>query len=166
MPLIDSLATTAPLAELFSDKSVLEAMLAFEVALARAQAHARIIPEAAAHAIAAAAKPEDFDAEALSRDALRAGTLSIPFVKALTEKVRNNNPSAAGYVHWGATSQDVADTALVLVLKRAQTILEADLIRAEEALHRLSGQHAHTVMLGRTLLQPGPPITFGLKAAG
>ncbi len=165
MPLIDSLATTAPLAELFSDRSILEAMLAFEVALARVQARAGIIPEEAANAIAAATAT-DFDAESLSHDALRAGTPSIPFVKALTEKVRAKNSSAAGYVHWGATSQDVADSALMLVLKRAQTILEADLIRAEEALSRLSDQHAHTVILGRTLLQPGPPITFGLKAAG
>ncbi len=165
MPLIDSLATTAPLAELFSDRSILEGMLAFEVALARAQVHAGIIPEEAANAIAAATAT-DFNAEALSHDAFRAGTPSIPFVKALTEKVRAKNPSAAGYVHWGATSQDVADSTLMLVLKRAQTILEADLRRAEEALRRLSDQHAHTVMLGRTLLQPGPPITFGLKAAG
>jgi 3-carboxy-cis,cis-muconate cycloisomerase len=165
MPLIDSLATTAPLAELFSDRSILEAMLAFELALARAQAQAGIIPNETANAIAATTAT-DFDTVALWRDSLRAGTPSIPFVKALTERVRTHSPTAAGWVHWGATSQDVADTALVLVLKRAQTILEDDLTRAEEALHRLSAAHARTVMLGRTLLQGGPPITFGLKAAG
>lgn len=165
MPLIDNLATTVPLAALFSDRSILEAMLAFEVALARVQARAGVIPEEAANAIATATFT-DFDKEALSHDALRAGTPSIPFVKALTERVRASNPSAAGCVHWGATSQDVADTALVLVLKRAQTVLEADLLRGEAALRRLSDQHVHAVMLGRTLLQAGPPITFGLKAAG
>jgi 3-carboxy-cis,cis-muconate cycloisomerase len=166
MPLIDGLATTAPLAELFSDESLLRAMLDFEVALARVQAQAGMIPEAAANAIASSAQPALFDVNTLTRDTLRAGTPGIPLVKALTERVRVGNPTAAGYVHWGATSQDVADTALVLVLKKAQTILEADLMRAEEALRRLSGQYAHTVMLGRTLLQGGPPITFGLKAAG
>lgn len=166
MPFIDSLATTVPLADLFSDPSILEAMLSFEVALARVQARAGIIPETAANAIAAAAISSSFDTEALSRDALRAGTLGIPLVKALTERVRTANPAAAGYVHWGATSQDAADTALVLVLKRAQTILDLDLARMEEALRRLAIHHADTVMLGRTLLQAGPPVTFGLKAAG
>src|SRR5438552_3340176 len=126
VPLIDSLATTAPLAELFSDESLLRAMLAFEVALARVQAGAGIIPDEAANAIAAATAT-DFDAQALSHDTLRAGTPSIPFVKALTERVRLSNPTAARYVHWGATSQDVADTALVLVLKQAQAVLETDI---------------------------------------
>src|SRR5205823_4708181 len=165
MLLIDSLATTAPLAELFSDRSILEAMLAFEVALARAQAQAGIIPDEAANAIAATTAT-DFDTVVLSHDTLRAGTPSIPFVKALTERMRTHSPSAAGWVHWGATSQDVADTALVLVLKRAQAVLETEIARVEEASRRLANQHAHTVMLGRTLLQGGPPITFGLKAAG
>jgi 3-carboxy-cis,cis-muconate cycloisomerase len=69
-------------------------------------------------------------------------------------------------VHWGATSQDVADTALVLLLKRAQPILESDLDRLQRALRRLAEEHANTAMLGRTLLQAAPPTTFGLKAAG
>src|ERR1700694_5795197 len=107
MPLIDSLATTAPVAELFSDQSILEAMLSFEIGLASVQARAGIIPEAAANTIAAVT-PANFDVEALSRDALRAGTPGIPLVKALTECVRASHPTAAGYVHWGATSQDVA----------------------------------------------------------
>ena len=118
--LIESLATTEPLADLFSDQSVLRAMLDFEVALARAQAHLKIVPRSAAKAIAAAAKVEAFDAAALTGAALRAGTPIIPFVKALTEHVRAIDSTAAGFVHWGATSQDVADTALVLLLKRAQ----------------------------------------------
>jgi 3-carboxy-cis,cis-muconate cycloisomerase len=166
MPLIDSLATTAPFADLFSDESLLRAMLDFEVALARVQARAGIIPADAADTIAASAQVEFFDVESLTRDTLRAGTPGIPLVKALTERVRTGNHGAAGYVHWGATSQDVADTALVLVLKQLQAVLEADIVRAEEALRRLADQHAHTVMLGRTLLQGGPPITLGLKAAG
>src|SRR5205807_10314883 len=123
MALIDNLATTAPLAELFSDQSILEAMLAFEAGLARAQARAGIIPAEAANAIEASTTAH-FDTEALALETLRPGTPGIPLVKALTERVRAINRDAAGYVHWGATSQDVADTALVLVLKRAQTILE------------------------------------------
>lgn len=164
--LIESLATTSALAELFSDQSVLQAMLDFEVALARAEARVGVVPQDAAQAIAQAAKAESFDAAKLADETLRAGMLVIPFVKALTEKVRADNPAAAGFVHWGATSQDVADTALILMLKRARTILSDDLSRLEVALRRLSKQHKNTVMLGRTLMQPAPPTTFGLKAAG
>ena len=164
--LIESLATTEALAELFSDKPVLQALLDFEVALARAQARLGIVPQIAVDAIAAAAKADAFESSTLSRDMLRAGTPGIPLVRALTERVRGGNLAAAGFVHWGATSQDVADTALVLLLKRAEPILASDLERLEGALRRLAGQHGKTVMLGRTLLQPAPPVTFGLKAAG
>ena len=164
--LIDSLATTGPLADLFSDDSLLQAMLDFEVALARAEARLDIVPPGAADAIRAAAKAANFDAAALARETLRGGTPGIPLAKALTAKVRAANAEAARWVHWGATSQDVADTGLILLLKRAQPILAADLSRLEAALQRLSDQHRNTVMLGRTLLQAAPPVTFGLKAAG
>jgi 3-carboxy-cis,cis-muconate cycloisomerase len=166
MRLIESLATTEPLADVFSDQSILQAMLDFEVALARVQARQKIVPQSAADVIALAAKVETFDLAALARATLRAGTPGIPVVKALTERVRGIDLSAAGFVHWGATSQDVADTALVLMLKRAQPILESDLTRLEQVLHQLGTEHHSTVMLGRTLLQAAPPITFGLKASG
>jgi 3-carboxy-cis,cis-muconate cycloisomerase len=164
--LIEALATTGPLAELFSDESVLQAMLDFEVALARAEARAGVIPQSTVEHIAAAAKAEDFDVAVLAREILRAGTPAIPVVKALTEKVRARSPEAAGYVHWGATSQDVADTALVLLLKRAQSVVTSDLLHLEKSLHQLSEKHKDSVMLGRTLLQAAPPVTFGLTAAG
>ena len=164
--LIDCLATTDQLAKLFFDESVLESMLEFEVALARVEARLGIIPQAAAEKITAAAKPEFFDAEAISRDSLRAGTPVIPLVKALRERVHATDPAAANFVHWGATSQDAADTALVLLLKKAHPIFESNLSRAEKSLHGLAEKHANTLMLGRTLMQPAPPITFGLKAAG
>jgi len=166
MRLIDSLVTTPALAELFSDESVLKAMLDFESALARAEARTGVIPNSAADIITALAKPGSFDAAALSIAAFRAGTPAIPLVKALTEQVRKTNPEAARFVHWGATSQDVVDSAMSLLLKRAEPILIADLLRIEKALAGLSDQHKHSVMLGRTLLQPAPPVTFGLKAAG
>jgi 3-carboxy-cis,cis-muconate cycloisomerase len=164
--LIESLATTGPLADLFSDQSVLQAMLDFEAALARAQAHVGIIPKTAADAIGAAASSNNFDSAELAHASLRAGTPTIPLVKALTEKVRASDSDAARFVHWGATSQDVADTALVLLLKRAQPHLAGDLSRLLTALRKLSDEHRQTAMLGRTLLQPAPPVTFGLKAAG
>jgi 3-carboxy-cis,cis-muconate cycloisomerase len=163
--LIDGLATTGALADVFSDASVLQAMLAFEVALARVEARAGVIPSSAADVIADAARVEAFDADAIARDARQSATAAIPFVAALVERVRAADPDSAGYVHWGATSQDVADTALVLLLGRARPLLAVDHARLASSLRRLSDAHAGTIMLGRTLLQPATPITFGLKAA-
>ena len=163
--LIETLASTEALAELFSDSSVLRAMLDFEVALAKVESRIGIIPESAARAIMAAATPAAFDIAELSHRSLRAGTPSIPLVKALTERVRSADGTAAAFVHWGATSQDVSDTALILLLKQAQTLIDNDLGRCEKALGPLSEQHHSSIMLGRTLLQAGPPTTFGLKAA-
>jgi 3-carboxy-cis,cis-muconate cycloisomerase len=102
----------------------------------------------------------------MARETSRAGTPAIPLVKALTERVRARDPNAARFVHWGATSQDVTDTALILLLRRARSILARDQKRLIDALRALSEKHEGTVMLGRTLLQPAPPVTFGLKAAG
>jgi 3-carboxy-cis,cis-muconate cycloisomerase len=140
-------------------------MLDFEVALARVEARAGVIPSSAADAIAAAADVEAFDAQAIARDARASATVSIPLVAALTERVRAADPPSAAFVHWGATSQDVADTALALLLVRARELLAADHARIASSLRRLSDTHAGTIMLGRTLLQPATPITFGLKAA-
>jgi 3-carboxy-cis,cis-muconate cycloisomerase len=170
MRLIDSVSTTPAMAEVFSDLSLLQAMLDFEAALARAEARTGVIPASAAEAITqvarAAAPAEEFDAGKLTKESLRAGTLSIPLVKALTDRVRAVDEQSARFVHWGATSQDVADTAIVLLLRRASRVLAADHTRLQHALRRLSEEHSATVMLGRTLLQPAPPVTFGLKAAG
>jgi 3-carboxy-cis,cis-muconate cycloisomerase len=164
--LIDSLATTAPLAALFSDDSVLRAMLDFEAALARVEGRLGIVPRAAAQAISTTARSANLDASAIAAEAPQSGTPAIPFLRALTESVRGQSKAAAGFVHWGATSQDLCDTALVLLLQKAQQIFETDLRRLERALQRLSQQHRRTVMLGRTWLQAAPPVTFGLKAAG
>ena len=164
--LVESLATTEPLADVFSDEAVLAAMVRFEVALARAESRAGVIPASAAEAIAHAAVPEALDAAVIARAARETATIAIPLVDALTARVRAADPAASTFVHWGATSQDVSDTALVLCLVRALPILKADHERLTAALRRLSDRHAETVMLGRTLLQPAPPITFGLKSAG
>ncbi len=164
--LIESLATTPALAATFSDESVLRAMLDFEAALARAEARCGVVPAGVADAITAAATLDNFDICALADAAFRAGTPVIPLVKMLTDQVRRADPQAAGFVHWGATSQDVADTAMSLLLRRAEPILIDDLKRLEKWLADLSERHKDSVMLGRTLLQAAPPVTFGLKAAG
>ncbi len=164
--LMESLAATERLSQVFSDASVLQAMLDFEAALARAEAAAGVIPEAAATAISETVRAGGIEAEDLAAKALLAGTPSIPLVRMLTERVRARDPRAADFVHWGATSQDVSDTALVLLLKRCRPILAADHHRLMRGLRRMAEDHAGTVMLGRTLLQPAPPVTFGLKAAG
>lgn len=157
--LIGSLATTEELAELFSDRSVLAALLQFESALARSQARLGMIPASAADAISQAAVVEDFDAAAIAREARSSASVAIPLVKALTARAGN-------YVHWGATSQDAVDTAMVLLLVKAQAILARDHAWLEQSLRELSDAHAGTVMLARTLLQPALPTTFGYKVAG
>jgi 3-carboxy-cis,cis-muconate cycloisomerase len=161
--LIDSFASTAALTNVFSDGAVLGAMLRFESSLARAQARLGMIPPSAAGAIA---KIDGLESDSLAEDARHSATLVIPFVKALTERVGRIDSTAAKFVHWGATSQDVLDTALVLLLRDARKILAADHSRLERSLRALSDQHAGTVMLARTVLQPAAPTTFGYKAAG
>jgi len=163
--LIDCLVTTDALADVFSDASVLQAMLDFEASLARAEAGAGIIPARAAEIIGSSARADDFDAGAIARAARDSASPAIPLVAALTDRVHAADKTAAPFVHWGATSQDVVDTALVILLKRAKPILAADHARLASALRSQSEAHASTVMLGRTLLQPAVPITFGLKAA-
>jgi 3-carboxy-cis,cis-muconate cycloisomerase len=157
--LVESLAATESLSRVFSDGSVLQAMLDFEAALARAEARCGVIPAEAAARIAAAARADRFDVAELTRLSLRAGTPAISLAKMLAAE-------SSEWAHWGATSQDVVDTALVLLLRQCREILARDHERTFAALRRLADEHAGTVMLARTLLQPAPPITFGLKAAG
>jgi 3-carboxy-cis,cis-muconate cycloisomerase len=164
--LIGCLGTTEELADLFSDSSVLRALLEFETGLARVQARLGMIPQSAADAILRAAGVDGFDADAIARDARQSGTLAIPLVNALTARVSELDESSARFVHWGATSQDVVDTAMIRLLERARTIFLRDHARLEGVLRTLSERHAGTVMLARTLLQPAPPITFGYKVAG
>lgn len=164
--LIDCLATTDDLTAAFSDRALLRAMLDFEIALAKVQGRLGVIPSAAADVIARAASPDDFDVDALARDARGSATTAIPFVKAFTARVRAIHAPSATCVHWGATSQDVFDTALILCLGRARPLLQVHHGRLLRALLALSDRHADSVMLGRTLLQAASPITFGLKVAG
>ena len=166
MRLFDSLGTTAALTAVFSDDALLAAMGRFEAALVRAEAKAGIVPPNAAEIISRAAEAGQFDAAVISSAARASGTIAIPFVEMLTARVAGADTAAASFVHWGTTSQDVCDTAIVLCLREAARVIDADHERLARALRRLSDTHKSTVMLGRTLLQPAPPITFGLKAAG
>jgi 3-carboxy-cis,cis-muconate cycloisomerase len=161
--LIDGFSSTAALSAVFSDGAVISAMLRFEAALAAAQARLGLIPQSAASAIA---KVDRMDADSFAEEARSSASLAIPFVKALTERVRQIDPQASGFVHWGATSQDVLDTALVLLLREARQVLTQDHVRLERAHRGLSERHAQTVMLARTVLQPALPTTFGYKVAG
>jgi len=147
---------------LFAPDAHVQQMLAFEGALARAQAQVGVIPHEAASAITAACASATFDVAALHRDAVSAGTLAIPLVRALTAHV---GPAGSAYVHWGATSQDVIDTALMLEMRAGLDLLEHDLHQLAAVSAELAATHRHTVMPGRTLLQQATPITFGLKAA-
>ena len=164
--LLGSLAATEELADLFSDRSVLAAFLQFESALSRAQASLGLIPASAADAIARAAVVDGFDVEAIARAARVSASIAIPLVKALSARVAAGDEVAGRFVHWGATSQDAVDTVMSLLLDRAKVILARDHACLSQSLRALSGEHAGTVMLGRTVLQPAPPITFGYKAAG
>lgn len=164
--LFESLATTDALAGAFSDETVLAAMARFETALARAQATSGIIPSQTADLIARAAMRGDFDATAIARDARASGTFAIPFVERLRSRVHAEDPAAATFVHWGSTSQDLSDTALVLCLLDAHRVIERSHGRLTLALRQLADTHGTTIMLARTLLQPAPPTTLGLKAAG
>jgi 3-carboxy-cis,cis-muconate cycloisomerase len=153
-------------ADHFTLPARLQAMLDVEGALADAEASLGIIPQPAAAAIREACHADLYDAAALADAARRAGNLAIPLVRDLTQKVAAANREAAGYVHWGTTSQDVIDTALVLQLRNSIPAIVGDLARAAEAAADHARRHAHTPMAGRTWLQQATPVTFGLKAAG
>jgi 3-carboxy-cis,cis-muconate cycloisomerase len=146
----------------FSAEAHVRAMLAFEAALARAEARVGVIPEPAAEEIASCCRVELFDVEALYRDAVRTGTPAIPLVRRLTDVVEGEGQK---YVHWGATSQDAIDTALVLQVRQGLDLLDRELLKLGSACARLAERYRSAVMPGRTLLQQALPITFGLKAA-
>lgn len=165
MSLTDAFSTSPALAKAMSEQGLIDGVFAFEAALAQAQALEGVIPPDAAEAIIEAASRMQVTAPDVAADAARAGALAIPLVKALIEKVRARNVPAAGYVHFGATSQDAMDTALVLQLDQAIALVDADLARLAAAAARLALAHRDTIMLGRTLLQPATPIVFGQKAA-
>src|SRR3954468_22733325 len=164
-PLLAPLLSSAAMRAICDDAAMLQRMLDVEAALARAEAATGVIPAGAAGPIAAACQADRFDIAALAYAATRSGNLAIPPVKALTAEVAKADGDAARYVHWGATSQDVIDTATMLSLRAAIDALLPDLDRAIAGLAKLARQHRDTAMVARTWLQHALPMPFGLKLA-
>jgi 3-carboxy-cis,cis-muconate cycloisomerase len=164
-PLLAPMLSSGPMRAVCDDGALLQNMLDFEAALARAEAAVGVIPQAAAEPIADACKAERFDLASLAEAATRSGNLAIPLVKALTADVARSNAEAARYVHWGATSQDVIDTAAMLTLRAGIDLLRADCARAIAGFAKLARQHRHTPAVARTWLQHALPMPFGLKLA-
>lgn len=164
-PLLAPLLSSSAMRDVCDDATALQHMLDFEAALARAEAACGVIPERAVEPIARACNASSFEVAALAQAATRSGNLAIPLVKALTAEVAKSDAEAARYVHWGATSQDVIDTAAMLTLRAGVDALLSDLERAIEGFAKLARQHRHTPVAARTWLQHALPMPFGLKLA-
>ncbi|HEX4627316.1 MAG TPA: lyase family protein, partial [Gemmatimonadales bacterium] len=147
---------------IFSDENLVDCMLAFEGALARAEAHAGVIPAAAGRAISDAASCLRVDPRALAASTSQTGMPVAGLVAALRDAL---GPDESRFVHFGATTQDVVDTATVLQLRDALAPIEDDLRGLAAALLVRAGEHRATPMVGRTFLQHAVPITFGYKCA-
>ena len=146
-----------------SDRAWLQAMLDTEAALARALERAGLADPAAGRAVTSAAQAGDFDAAELGRQAALTGNPVPALVRELSRRLPAG-PAAA--VHRGATSQDIIDTAAMLLTRRAFAVISADLAASAAAAAGLAAAHRDTLMIGRTLLQQAVPVTFGLVAAG
>jgi 3-carboxy-cis,cis-muconate cycloisomerase len=164
-PLLAPMLSSAAMRAVCDDVACLQNMLDFEAALARAEAATGVIPASAADAIGKACKAEAFDLAGLAEAATRSGNLAIPLVKALTAAVAGADAEAARYVHWGATSQDVIDSAAMLTMRAAIEALLSDINRAIAGFAKLAGKHRDTPMVARTWLQHALPMPFGLKLA-
>jgi 3-carboxy-cis,cis-muconate cycloisomerase len=160
--LFDAVLVRGGVRDATSDAAWLQALLDVEAALARATAAAGLIDAGDAAAIEAACRAGDFDAAAIGADAAATGNPVVPLVQALTAAVGG---AAAAHVHRGATSQDIMDTAAMLVAARALVPLTADLRASADAAAGLARRYRDTPAAGRTLLQHAVPVTFGLKAA-
>ena len=146
---------------IFSDEARIHGFLKAEEALARAEGEFGVVPESLAPAIAAL-NPAGFDMEELARGAMLTGVPVIPFVLALQNMLP---PDLRGHVHRGATTQDIADTGLVLQMRDAFALLEKGLLELLEPLEALARRYARTPCAGRTYGQHAAPVTFGFKAA-
>ena len=151
---------------LVSDAEIAASMVEVEIALARASAAVGIAPSSAADTIATALTGYRPDAAELARRARDGGNPVIPLVAELRARVAEVDADAAGWVHRGATSQDIIDSALMLIASRALLTIDASLADAADVLARLAANHRGTVMAARTLTQQSTPTTFGVMAAG
>lgn len=165
-PTASSQFSTPALDAIFSLPHQLACMARFEAALLAALEANGIAPAGSARTLDPFLDAHFADPEAILTDSHRAGNIVIPFVRALTAAVHARDESAARFIHLGATSQDVLDTALVLQMRDALALLRADLAKLDAALETLVRTHAETILSGRSWLQAGPPVTLGLKFAG
>lgn len=160
---------TAVTAQGADDAAFARAMLDVEAAWVRAQADLGLAPGAAADTVEAAATLDALDLPAIGAQAENGANALIPLLAVLRRQVTAADPvadvGAARFLHRGLTSQDVIDTALVLLLRRAAEATLADAEAAAENLRSLAAEHRQTPMVGRTLAQHAVPYTFGLKAA-
>ncbi len=159
--LLGGLFASPAMAAVFDDRATLAAMLRIEAALARAEAAQGLAPAALASAIEAVA-PESLDIDAIGRATAISGVLPIPFLKALQSRLPKDLEPA---LHFGATTQDVADSALALQMRAGFDLLAADLAATLDALAGLAERHAGTPCIGRTYGQHAAPVSFGFKVA-
>ncbi|MYM34484.1 3-carboxy-cis,cis-muconate cycloisomerase [Duganella sp. FT94W] len=164
--IFDSFLTTQDMIAVFDDAAIVQGMLRFEQALAAAQAEQGMLPAAAARAIAGVCKAQLYDIPAIVGAGRRAGSLAIPLVRELTRTVALYDAEAAARVHWGSTSQDVIDTAMVLATRDALRLLDDGLHQLCGHLLQLAERHSATPVLARTLMQPAQVSSFGFKVAG
>ncbi|NNP75143.1 3-carboxy-cis,cis-muconate cycloisomerase [Acinetobacter sp. Ac_3412] len=152
---------------IFSDEALLKYMIQTEVALAKAQAQVNVIPASAATIIEQVGHNAvaQIDLDALATAAGLAGNVAIPLVKQFTALVKQQDEEASRYVHWGATSQDIIDTATILQCRDALALIEKQLQQAYQISLKQAQQYRHQVMIGRTWLQQALPITLGHKFA-
>ncbi|MCH7393916.1 3-carboxy-cis,cis-muconate cycloisomerase [Acinetobacter dispersus] len=152
---------------IFSDEALLSYMIQAEVALAKAQAQVKVIPDSAANIIEQVGQNAvaQIDLHALAVAAGLAGNVAIPLVKQFTALVKHHDEDASRYVHWGATSQDIIDTATILQCRDALALIEKQLQQAYQISLKQAQQYRYQVMIGRTWLQQALPITLGHKFA-
>jgi 3-carboxy-cis,cis-muconate cycloisomerase len=161
--IFEAFLSTPEMQAVFDEQHVVQAMLDFEAALARAEAAEGVMTAAAADTIAGCCRADRLDVAAIVAASGRAGSLAIPLVKKLTEAVAAVDADAARQVHWGSTSQDVVDTGLALNTRDAVALIDADLGRLIDSLLDLAQTHIATPMLARTLMQPAQVVSFGFK---
>ncbi|HXH81339.1 MAG TPA: adenylosuccinate lyase family protein, partial [Candidatus Tectomicrobia bacterium] len=161
-PLFGDLVSTAEMRAIWDDRAAVQRWLDVEAALARAEAAEGIVPAAAAEEIARCARVERLDLAEMKR---LLGEMKHPIMPLIRCLQRVCEPSAGEWIHWGATTQDIMDTGLVLQLRDAHRLIVRDLGRVRARLLALAARHRDTVQAGRTHGQQALPITFGYKVA-
>lgn len=160
-PILGTLYGSDAMRAVFDETAYFQRMLDVEAALATVQARLKIIPREAADAIIAAAKVENLSTESLAASARNVGYPVVGLVAGLSKATGEHG----GWTHWGATTQDIMDTATVLQVRDGLTLIETELNAILNALSDQADRHRKTVMAGRTHLQQALPVTFGLKCA-